>query len=162
MKILTLIRHAKSSWKHNLPDIQRPLSARGRRDAAFISKIMLKENVVPDAIFSSPATRALSTCAIFMEVLDCPAHLLTLNDGLYDFGGDKVSNFIRNLDDVHGSVFIFGHNHAFTEIANAMGSIYFDNVPTCGVVKIQFDVDSWKHVEKGTTLNYLFPKKLRS
>src|SRR5262249_34694794 len=62
MKALFLIRYAKSSWDDTaLPDKDRPLSGRGRRDAPQMGKRLAKRDVKPDLILSSPARRALTT-----------------------------------------------------------------------------------------------------
>jgi phosphohistidine phosphatase len=58
MKTLFLIRHAKSSWDDPaLPDKDRPLGDRGRRDAPKMGKRLAKRDVKPDLILSSPARR---------------------------------------------------------------------------------------------------------
>ena len=68
MKKLTLIRHGKSSWNYDVSDRDRPLLERGINDAYLVASA-LKEPVV-DAVFSSPANRALHTCNIFLRVLN--------------------------------------------------------------------------------------------
>jgi broad specificity phosphatase PhoE len=51
MKTLFLIRHAKSSWDDTaLPDKDRPLNDRGRRDAPKMGKRLAKRDVKPKAI----------------------------------------------------------------------------------------------------------------
>ena len=162
MKTLILIRHAKSSWEGNEIDINRPLSSRGFRDAKLLSKELLKYEINPDAIFSSPANRALTTCHTFMDTLDFPSRLLTVTDELYDFEGSQVTKFLHKLQDSYNTVIVFGHNHAFTAIANTFGDKFIDNVPTCGLVKIQFPNDSWKNIDKGHTEMTLFPRDLKS
>ena len=62
MKKLFLIRHAKSSWDDTaVPDKDRPLNARGKRDAATMGERLAKRDVKPDLIMSSPAKRALTS-----------------------------------------------------------------------------------------------------
>ena len=71
MKTLFLIRHAKSSWDDTaLPDKDRPLADRGRRDAPKMGKRLAKRDVKPDLILSSPARRALTTAEIVAKKLD--------------------------------------------------------------------------------------------
>lgn len=161
MKTLLLIRHAKSSWDHGVIDENRPLSDRGMQDANLLSNELLKYKITPDAIFSSHANRALTTCTIFIDNLNLPSKLLTVTKELYDFGGRQVANFIRNLDDKYETVMIFGHNHAFTAVSNDFGDTYIDNVPTCGLVMLQFKVDFWKNIDKGHTKMTMFPKDLK-
>ncbi len=160
MKTLILIRHAKSSWDRATTDVLRPLSARGISDANLLSNEMLKKKISLNAVFSSPAIRALSTCMIFMDTFKLSSELLSITDQLYDFGGEKVIKFVRNIDDANQSIMIFGHNDAFTVVANTFGNIFIENVPTCGLVMIQFDTDHWKDVVKGKTIMTLFPKHL--
>ncbi len=44
---------------------------------------------------------------------------------------------------------VFGHNYAITDFVNKYGSIFIDNVPTAGVVSINFDIDNWSEIFKG-------------
>lgn len=161
MKTITLIRHAKSSWEYDVSDIDRPLSTRGVNDANLLSKKFIEYSFEPDAIFSSPANRALTTCNIFIDNLNVSKKLLSVDEKLYDFGGHQVAKFINNLSDQYNKVMIFGHNHAFTAIANSCGSTYIDNVPTCGLVMIEFEVDYWADVKKGITKMTIFPRDLK-
>ena len=74
MKTLFLIRHAKSSWDDTaLPDKDRPLDDRGRRDAPKMGKRLAKRDVKPDLILSSPARRALTTAEVIAKKLDLQA-----------------------------------------------------------------------------------------
>ena len=55
MKQLTLIRHAKSSWKDAyLLDIDRPLKKRGKRDAPTMGKRLAERESSPDLLWSDP------------------------------------------------------------------------------------------------------------
>jgi phosphohistidine phosphatase len=56
---------------------------------------------------------------------------------------------------------IFGHNEAFTNVANQLGNSYIDKVPTTGLVQLTFEVDEWASVEKGKTEQTIFPKDLK-
>ena len=161
MKNLVLIRHAKSSWEHDVSDDQRPLEKRGIADAHLVSSEFGAQSFQPDKIFSSHANRALTTCKIFLENLEISDKLLVVSQELYDFGGRNVADFIKSLDDRLNNVMIFGHNYAFTSISNRFGSTFIDNLPTCGLVWIQFDIDSWKAVEQGTTKLIIRPKDLK-
>jgi phosphohistidine phosphatase len=44
---------------------------------------------------------------------------------------------------------------------NKFGSIHVDNVPTCGVVGIQFDTNHWKDIKSGKTFLTEFPKNYK-
>ncbi|MBM1107858.1 histidine phosphatase family protein [Aurantibacter crassamenti] len=162
MKKILLVRHGKSSWEYSVSDRDRPLSERGINDALLVSTEVLSNNLEIDAVYSSPANRALHTCTIFLRQLNFPFEKLEVVNELYDFSGDDVLQFIRNIKKDINTVMIFGHNHAFTHIANSLGNTYIDNVPTSGYVALEFKVEDWSKISKGTTLQTIFPKHLRA
>ena len=161
MKTLYLIRHAKSSWEFDVPDDKRPLSKRGLRDADLIGK-KLKTLIKPiDKALCSPAERAYATAKIIINNLNIADEIFELEPDLYDFGGHKVMEVIKRCDNKINTLMIFGHNHAFTSLTNLLGSDKIDNLPTSGVVVIQFDVEKWQNISVGKTLLKIFPKSLR-
>ncbi len=161
MKQLVLVRHGKSSWEYNVSDRDRPLLQRGVNDALLVSEKWVLENTSIDFIYSSPANRALHSATIFLRKLDFPLERFQLSNMLYDFSGDSVLQFIKELDNDLESVMIFGHNHAFTFIANSLGNSYIENVPTNGLVQLQFGINSWEEIDKGTTIKTIFPKHFK-
>ena len=162
MKNLMLFRHGKSSWDYDVKDQDRPLKIRGIRDGHLVASTFLKRSQeLPDRVYSSIANRALHTCMIFCRTLEYPMEKVELTRSLYDFSGESVLNFVKSLENTINSVAIFGHNYAFTNIDNQLGSMRIDNIPTSGLVQIKFPVDSWSDLEMGTTELILFPKELR-
>ncbi len=161
MKTLYLIRHAKSSWEFDVSDEKRPLNSRGIRDAKLVGKELEKLIKPIDKILCSPAERAYSTAKIVLSYLALPEDIFSLEPELYDFGGNHVIEVIKNCGEEINTLMIFGHNHAFTSIANLYGDERIDNLPTAGVVVIEFDVDKWENIDVGKTLLTIFPKSLR-
>lgn len=161
MKTLYLVRHAKSSWKHDVDDHKRPLKKRGENDGLMVAKRVKSEIAPPQKIFSSDATRAYSTGYFFKDALGISDENFVIDHELYDFRGQNVMRFIKELDDDLDSVMIFGHNHAFTSIVNMLGNKYIENVPTCGFVMIEFDENSWKDITTGRTVKTFFPRDLK-
>ncbi|MDP5082011.1 MAG: histidine phosphatase family protein [Winogradskyella sp.] len=161
MKTIVLMRHGKSSWEFDVPDRQRPLNRRGNKDVQLVVSHFIQNNFAPKAIFSSPAKRALSTCRTFVQAFNLSENSIKIEEDLYDFGGESVINFIKNLPDSYSDIAIFGHNHAFTSISNIFGSIFIDNLPTSGLVKINFDVNHWREIKSGITEFMLLPKELK-
>ncbi|HMB99567.1 MAG TPA: histidine phosphatase family protein, partial [Flavobacteriaceae bacterium] len=162
MKKIVFVRHAKSSWEYDVIDSERPLKSRGISDIVNISNKFKMSNIGLDAIFSSYAKRAVDTCDIFVENLGISSELVQISDKLYDFGGNEVINFIKSLDNSLNTVAIFGHNHALTSIVNTFGDTYIDNVPTSGLVMIEFNIESWNKLTQGHTALVLIPKDLRT
>jgi phosphohistidine phosphatase len=147
MKTLFLIRHAKSSWDDAaLPDKDRPLDDRGKRDAPKMGKRLAKRDVKPDLILSSPAMRALTTAEIIAKKLDYKLKDIVVDDRLYT-GEDDLLNVIHKLGDKLDRVMLFGHNPKLTELAHRLSS-KITHMPTCAVAEFTFDAKSWSNVGK--------------
>jgi phosphohistidine phosphatase len=64
MKTLLLMRHAKSSWKDtDLPDHERPLNKRGKKDSVFMGAVLNEKELLPQKILASSAVRIRETIA---------------------------------------------------------------------------------------------------
>ncbi len=161
MKTLILVRHGKSSWEYEVSDKDRPLKERGIRDAHLVGKQYSSQAGDIDAAFSSPACRAMHTAMIVLREFNYELSEFRVTDHLYDFSGSGVADFVQGLNEKWQKVIIFGHNYAFTNIANQWGDQRIDNVPTAGLVELTFDCDRWADVEMGSTKQVLFPKTLR-
>jgi len=161
MKKLILVRHAKSSWKHNVIDHERPLNDRGLKDVDMVSRVITNDFLGVNLILSSDAMRAKTTANIFVSNIGLNKEDIFFNHDLYDFEGRSLLNVIKNCNNLVDNLIVFGHNHAITAFVNTYGSIYIDNVPTCGVVIIEFDIRYWNELKKGNTLFTLFPKDLK-
>ncbi len=149
MKNLFLVRHAKSSWDDPaLPDKDRPLAARGKRNAPKMGRRLAKRGVKPDLLLSSPAQRALATAQIFATELGCNTKDIVLSGELYAAAADELLALIRAFDDDLQEVMLFGHNPELLELAQGLSS-KIDRMPTCAVAEFRFDVTSWSDV--GTT-----------
>lgn len=161
MKELYLVRHAKSSWQYEeVDDYDRPLKGRGIRDAHIISNFLSKQTNAPEALFSSPATRALHTAMIFARNLQFPFSAIQLREELYLCSENELLRFIKGLNDDYHRVMIFGHNPTMTNFVNRCIDQRIDNVPTTGVACFNFDIDSWKDAEfKARLALFDYPKK---
>jgi len=162
MKTIYLVRHAKSSWKEmGMNDEQRPLNHRGKHDAPFMGKLLKKMKVTPDLIVSSPAVRALSTAKIFAEELDYPEKNIEVDKNIYLADVGELFDFVNELDDKLHSVMIFGHNPGHTYFLNRISGEAIDNMPTCSIAGVEFDIDRWKLITKttGKLKFFEYPKK---
>ena len=164
MKTLYLIRHAKSSWSDpTLRDFERPLNKRGKRDAPFMAEQLKRKGVVPDLIISSPAVRAKKTANQFAKTLGYPKKEIDFKPAIYDAEEDDLLAILQAIQASHHSVLLFGHNPEFTEVANLLANIQINNVPTTGIVAIQFEVKEWNQLEfgMGKLLFFDYPKKYK-
>ncbi len=162
MKNIVLIRHAKSSWDLPLPDTQRPLSNRGIKDAHLVAEQVHKILPKSTIVWSSTAKRAQNTAQIFAEHLHIPLESIIFKDTLYTFDERNLTQTIVKCNNAYDNLIIFGHNNAITDFVNKFGSLKIDNVPTSGVVFLQFSIKNWQELNKGITLHALFPKDIKN
>lgn len=161
MKTLYLIRHAKSSWKDlSLRDHDRPLNKRGKRDAPFMGKKLKERGLKPHVILSSTAKRAKRTAQIIAEKLDFPSERITFLSNIYDADEADLLRIIQQQPKTAQTVLLFGHNPEFTWLSNELTKHYIDNIPTTGIVRIDFAVENWKEVAygKGALVFFDYPK----
>lgn len=161
MKKLILIRHAKSSWEYNVKDHERPLNTRGLKDASAVSG-ELKGLFYPDLVLISSAIRTQETATIFISNLKISEKIIQSNHDLYDFSGSDLLKVIKTCNNSIKELMIFGHNHAITAFVNSYGDLTIDNVPTCGVAVLEFEIDNWSDLKPGKTLKTLFPRDLKN
>ena len=148
VKTLFLVRHAKSSWDDPaLPDKDRPLNDRGKRDAPKMGERLAKRDAKPDLILSSPARRALKTAEIFAEELDYKRKAIVVDDRLYAATSDDLLDVIRKLGEKVERAMMFGHNPELTELAHRFSS-EITHMPTCAVAEFTFDTKSWSKLGK--------------
>jgi phosphohistidine phosphatase len=164
MKSLFINRHAKSSWKYgNLNDFDRPLNSRGILAAQFMAKKLKEKGEEFDLIISSPANRAFSTAEVFAEEFNYEHSLIEEAHSVYLSDHGTLLTIIDNLPDAFNKIMIFGHNPGFTNLANVLTGGNLGNIPTCGIIKIDFEVDSWQHVipGSGTMAFFDYPKRYK-
>jgi len=163
MKTLYIIRHAKSSWEFtNLSDEERPLIEKGIKRSKKIAKYLKGKNVKADIIISSHANRALNTAQIIAKKIDYPLEKIIIDKKIYGSGIDNLFNIIYGISNDYNSAILFGHNPTFTNIANYFLDEKIDNLPTAGLVCIEFDTDQWNKINTAPKLNnYIIrPKEL--
>jgi phosphohistidine phosphatase len=146
MKTLFLVRHAKSSRDEPaLPDKDRPLNDRGKRDAPKMGERLAKRGVRPGLILSSPAKRALKTAQIIAKKLDYKLADIVVDERLYATGANELLRVIRKLGAKPKSVMLFGHNPELTELAHRLSN-EITRLPTCAVAEFTFDAKSWSNI----------------
>lgn len=161
MKTLYILRHAKSSWGEGVDDHSRGLKSRGKSDAILVSENVSKLVKVPQQIISSDANRAQTTARYFKDAFQVSEEDFILNPDLYDFEGRQVLKVIKSIDESLNCVMIVGHNNALTSIVNMLGDTDINNLPTCGFVEIQFDVETWEFANFGKTKTIVYPRDLK-
>lgn len=164
MKELIFVRHAKSDWSiKDQIDEDRFLNKRGYKEAYYVGNWFTKNKSNPDFIFTSTAIRATSTALIFSRIMCFNMLLFNLEKTLYESSVELLINCLKNKDNSLKTIMLFGHNPTFTSICNELNeTLIFENLPTCGMVSLQFNIKHWKELDKGLgKLNYYkFPENI--
>ena len=161
MKTLTLVRHAKSSWKDtSLADRDRPLNKRGKKDAPDMGQRIVAAGIRPSLIVSSPAKRAWTTAKIIADAIGYPREFLQRDSTLYLASVSDILDVVAAQDVGFNSLMLVGHNPGFTAFANYLVPGLTNNVPTAGVVSVELHSDDWSLYDRpdAELLVYDFPK----
>jgi phosphohistidine phosphatase len=165
MKILTLVRHGKSERDEapDLPDFERPLTARGRADCLIVAKKLLKSGIRPDRLISSPALRAITTAHAFAQVFGIPLPDIALNPHIYEASALTLLHIVRSFELEDNDVMVFGHNPGLSHLLRQLAAkTPLDEMPTCCAVRIEFSVKAWMQVkhDSGKVVQVVVPKEL--
>jgi phosphohistidine phosphatase len=162
MKLLYIVRHAKSSWDHpELDDFERPLNDRGHREAIMTGTILKGKKVTPDLLISSPASRAAMTAKLLSEQIRYPWSEIVFDAKLYMASRQQLYKIIKAIKNEYQQVMIIGHNPALTSLVNDLADETISNLPTCGIYGMKFKIKSWKELSRkcGHKILYEYPKK---
>ena len=162
MKTLYLCRHAKSSWADpGVDDHDRPLNERGMRNAPYMANVFKERGEPLDVLVSSTANRALTTARFFAEALFIPRNAIVQDRSIYLAERSTLVQVVNGLSPKVDRAMLFGHNPGFTILLDHLSDAGVDNLPTCGLVRIDFALDNWEHIGKnsGTLVWFDYPKR---
>ena len=145
MKTLLLIRHAKSDWGNaSLPDVERPLNERGKKDAPAMARRLLASQPPPALIICSAAKRAYQTARLMAAEWDYPKESIRKEEKLYEAGLADYYGIIREVDDQYTSLALFGHNPTIGMFANVLTSAQVNHFPTSCIAVFRIYTDRWQ------------------
>ncbi len=160
MKRLIVIRHAKSSWDSPAQDdFERSLNPRGIRDAPLAAERLeqfLNGEFV--GVESSPVERAKTTAEMLTGPLTC--NDIVWNEDIYLCAPATWLEIIRLWNDDLQTGITIGHNPGATTLVNRLTSSQIDNMPTCAIAAIEFEVEQWSEIDwgKGQLVWFDYPK----
>ena len=171
MLTLSLLRHAKSSWKNPaLPDRERPLNARGMSDAPAMGRAMSERGIEPELVLCSSAQRTVDTLSLVLPELKIEPEVV-YEDALYQASPDDMLGMVRGLQPGARNVLLVGHNPEIQALALGLigsGPKDFRNrlaekYPTAGLAVINFTAGLWSSVDAGSGSLSLFltPRDIR-
>jgi phosphohistidine phosphatase len=150
MKTILIMRHGKSSKDDpSLEDQDRPLNKRGEKDAPRMGELLHKENLVPEAILSSPAKRAKDTAAAAAKTSKFEGEI-QLVPGFYNASPDAFWQALSSLPDSVQQVMLVGHNPDLEELLqNLTGEMV--RMSTAAIALVEMPLEHWSDFEPGLT-----------
>ncbi|HYB15633.1 MAG TPA: histidine phosphatase family protein [Streptosporangiaceae bacterium] len=152
---LILLRHAKSDWP-DVPDRDRPLAKRGRRDAPRIGRWLYDHGYVPDVVVCSNARRTRQTWDLVAPELGTSPSV-TFEPRAYAASAQTLLNLARQLPGTYRAALLIGHNPGLADLANNLAEPPAGNgklspaglrFPTAAVAIFEFDED-WPALSPG-------------
>lgn len=162
MKTLLILRHAKSSWNYpELSDYNRPLNARGKRDAPRMGGHLREQGLTPDRILTSSAKRARKTASRAAKACGYTGKVKKL-DRFYDTVVGVYFETLQALPDKYQRVMVVGHNPTMEQLVRSLTG-EFKRMPTAALAHIELPIQHWEalHLDTiGTLVNLWTPKTL--
>lgn len=162
MKTLLILRHAKSSWNYpELSDYDRPLNARGKRDAPRMGKHLREQGLIPDRILTSSAKRARKTASRVAKACGYTGKVKKL-DVFYDTVAGVYFETLQTLPDKYARVMVVGHNPTMEQLVGYLTG-QAQRMPTAALAHIELPIEHWEALDLntvGTLINLWTPKTL--
>jgi phosphohistidine phosphatase len=170
MKTLILFRHAKSAWDQpGIDDFDRPLNARGQRDAPAMAAWLAGAKVIPDLVVCSSARRTRETLAALAPLLPETTRV-SVRKAVYLASADRLISMTCKTPDTVNNLLILAHNPGLEDAAHDLvGSGEKDarkaleaKLPTAAIAVINFDVAKWGDITAGDgyLAHFMTPKLL--
>lgn len=167
MRKLTIIRHAKSSWKDfGASDFDRKLNKRGRKDAPAMGAYMASSSINPDLILCSAALRTKETLELLKESAGFSSEIQILEQ-LYLIGKPQLIKLLSKSSDDYNHICVIAHNPGLHELvlsltADASPEIQAEinrNFPTSAMAHFELAINHWSELpdKKGSIKLYMTP-----
>jgi phosphohistidine phosphatase len=166
-RYLWILRHGKAAsdppWGGT--DRERPLTARGRRDATALGNRLASDEPFvglegipkPEVVICSAAVRTRQTADL---IVDASGRQLPLDSyrSLYEADTDVALQYLREIDEAVTSTLLVGHNPTMFEMAwellgddrsSDRGLLEAGGLPTCALAVLALGVEAWEDVVHG-------------
>jgi phosphohistidine phosphatase len=157
MKILGLLRHAKSDWDDmNQRDFDRGLNDRGRKGAQAIGAHIRNHGVKWDKVIASPAVRVKLTLEGALPEV-APEYDQKLYLASYDTIVETIEAHAGSGEDEAGAILIVGHNPGLQDMLlelvspskeNALFKEAVAKFPTAAYAVLECDIEHWSQLKR--------------
>ncbi|WP_454777911.1 SixA phosphatase family protein [Georgenia muralis] len=117
-RTLVLLRHAKAEPERDLGDAQRPLAAKGRRQAAALGPALADAVGAVDLALVSSALRTTETFKLLAGGVAVREQ--TVVDDLYVAGPREVLALLRGVPESTGTTLVVGHEPTISHLASML------------------------------------------
>lgn len=151
MRQLILMRHAKAKrGSKKMADHDRPLSKRGRRQAAAMAEAMRHWKDLEGEIHVSGATRTRETLDEMAKRLPelALSERADFDEALYTFDANALLAWLQGLPDATERVLVIGHNPALLELARWLCPTAPDELPTGSMLHLSLPDTPWQSLER--------------
>ena len=152
---LLILRHAKSDWSTaSLSDFERPLAGRGNKDAPRVGEWLRQQDLVPDAVVSSPAERAKQTALKVCEAMGVGKKPILWEMDIYAADEAALRKVLARCPAKADRILLIGHNPGLEDLllflAGDKVAIPPDGklLPTAAVARLRMPRD-WKDLSSG-------------
>ena len=169
MKQLYILRHAKSDYPAGTDDHERPLNKRGEKACKLMGKYIQENNIAPQAILCSDATRTTQTAKNIMRAAGIQ-NPISFSKTLYLATPGEILKEIAKVDDSIESVLIVAHNPGVEQLARLLTAAgdaesiarLKEKYPTAALACFSIDATSWKEINpaSGNLDKFITPKML--
>lgn len=151
-KQLLIIRHASAAWPKDVQsDFERPLQQEGIQEADNLGMYLKSNDILPDYVICSPASRTKETFWIINQHINKPEALLAFDKDVYEASYQTLFKIITNLDNKYHKVALIGHNNGISDLINYLLDENYVNLPPAGIALLEFPFDDWKLISNGLT-----------
>jgi phosphohistidine phosphatase len=119
---LLLMRHGKSGWPEGIADFNRPLAARGRRDARKMGAWLAHQGLIPECIISSPALRARDTALQVAAALGLESDSIHWDPAVYEASVAGLCHVIERHAGGRTRLMVVGHNPALDGLVRLLSN----------------------------------------
>jgi phosphohistidine phosphatase len=154
LKLLGLLRHAKSDWDDiNLRDFDRGLNARGRRGAALMGQHIRAHGIEWEHVLASPAERVRRT----LEAAGIDGDV-EWQQRAYLASSGTLIDLLQQVEGDPDAVLLSGHNPGLQELIfelvapeeeNALFDEAAEKLPTATFAVIELDIGDWRDLRPG-------------
>ena len=163
MKKIVFVRHGRAEDQSSeISDFERSLTGKGKVISGFMAKAYKEKESYPGQIITSPAFRALETALIFAREFDIKPEMIRLESDLYNNDDFKIlTEILKSISDEENTTTLFGHNPAFTQMADRMAAKGCEFMTKSSIVCISFNVKTWNLIkpDSGKIEYFLKPEK---